>query len=374
MEVFIMDRKGRSLQFYGVCISLAAVLALCCTVVMAASANYGNAVKLGQAASAQASGMLGVDWKDAEVIVTTNAGYAMPGELSTKGCLDGVSEATGAKVGASTLLTLQGRFDQPLWFAFFSKKTGQCAYLEYDSISAAKALNGVSPESLKAGVAQTARIDADYLFAHADDFSAKLKKGLFGNNAFRIVTTSNAAARDCDSETLMAVQVHDHFCPGVSSGIVMANYVRHKLLPSPDAGCFVLSVNPWCKEDALTTLLNTTPGKRGYAVVYPTAKQRAAWPAPLDQACSVIFTQQKGQPWHGTVLGFDFAKAKAEYGKKSYGNKIIDKLNADLWFMDNMDRAEAMVKPLKEFDLESGMIPRDLMQPGVDLIGMLDNL
>jgi formylmethanofuran dehydrogenase subunit E-like metal-binding protein len=375
MEVFTMDRTYRKVRSFGVWLALAATLTFCfSTAVLAASAQYGNAVKLGQAASAQASGMLGMDWSQAEVIAVTNAGYAMPGENSTKGCLDGIAEATGATVGACTLLTLQSRFDQPLWFAFFSKKTGQCVYLEYESARAAKALQGESPESIKAGVAQMARIDADYLFAHAADFSAQLKKGLFGNNAFRIVTTANAAARNCNSETLKAIQVHDHFCPGVSSGIVLANYVRHNLLPSPDAGCFVLSVNPWCKEDALTTLLNATPGKRSYAVVYPTGKQRAAWPAPLNRACSVIFTQQKGQPWHGTVLGFDFSKAKAEYGKKSFGNKVLDKLHADLWFMDNMDRAEAMVEPLKEFDLAAGMMPRDLMQPGTDLIGTLHKL
>ncbi len=364
---FFMDGAGTGL--------MGLVLSICLFVpAFAATADYEDAVSLGHSASDQARRMLNVEWPASGVIVVTNAGYAMPGEHSTKGCLDGISDATGATVGSSTLLTLQSRFDQPLWFAFFVRKTGQCAYLEYKTDVVAKVLGGVETEVKNTVVSQVARIDAKYLFAHPDEFSAALKKGLFGRNAFRIVTTVNAAARNCGSDILKAVQVHDHFCPGVTSGIVMANYIRHRLLQSPNTNCFVLSLTPWCKEDALTSLLNATPGKRAYGVLYPTKKQQAAWPEPLNKVCTVIFTQQKGQPWHGHMLGFDFAQAKKAYGTKSFGNSVLDKLHADIWFLENMERAESLVQPLKDFTLASGKTPKTLLQPGVDLIGLLQKM
>ena len=365
-------RKNNVVRHLGYTLLTLAMLTVCLAMqATAATPGYDSALKLGRSAGEQAKNILGDDWSTDGTIVITNAGYAMPNDHSTRGCMDGISELTGAKVGASTLVNLQSRFDQPLWFAVFVPESGKCAYIEYDHASASSALSGQSPESSQPTTKQVARIDAEYLFAHPDEFSAQLKKSLFGNNVFRIVTTANAVALQCRSEVLKAIQVHDHFCPGVTSGVVLANYIRHNLLPSESTKCFILSLKPWCKEDALTTLLNATPGKGGYAVFYPAKDQASTWAAPLDRACSIVFTKHKDKPWRGHVLGFDFNQAKAAYGTKSYGNMVLDKLHADIWFLNNMDKAEGMVESLKEFELAPGKSPKELLQPGTELLEIM---
>jgi formylmethanofuran dehydrogenase subunit E-like metal-binding protein len=40
---------------------------------------------------------------------------------------------------------------------------------------------------------------------------------------------------------------------------------NNDLLKNSDT-CFVQGIQPWCKDDALMIMLNTTPGKTGYAV------------------------------------------------------------------------------------------------------------
>lgn len=364
-------KRQKNTIMRGIRLGLAwAVLSICLTAQAMAAPGYEAAAKLGRSAGEQAKVLLEKGWTGTGAVVVTNAGYAMPEGHSTQGCLDGISEATGATVGASTLISLQARFDQPLWFGIYVPESGMCAYLEYDNASAAGVLAGKTTP-VAAATSQVARIDADYLFAHEEEFSARMKEGLFGGNAFRLITTANAAAMGCDNEALRSIQVHDHFCPGVSSGVVLANYVRHNLVASPDTKVFVLTIKPWCKEDALTTLLNATPGKRSYGVLYPAKDQDADWPEALKKACTIFFTKTGDQPWRGHMLGFDFDRVRTACADKSFKNMVLSKLYMDIWFMENMDKAETMVEKLKEFELEPGKTPKDYLRPGTELIGML---
>lgn len=349
------------------------VLGLACTA-NAAPKGYEKAIALGTAASEQAASVLGVSWSNTDAIVMTNASFASPKGNDTQGCLDGIAKATGATVGASRLITVQSRFDAPLWFAFYAPKNETCAYLEYSPEATASAF-GSEKIRPRATVVQTRRIKADYLFAHPEELEAKAGEKLFGGNVFRIVTVINAAERGAGAFLLRAVQVHDHLCPGVSSGLALVSFIRdHLLTTGPQTRCFILTLKPWCKEDALTSLLNATPGKRSYAVLYPTDEQVASWPKPLSSTCSVVFTKNGDKPWHGTMLGFGFSAAQKAYGGAPYGKTVLDKLHADIWFMDNPDKAQNLVSRLKDFDLAPGQTPQSLMRPGTDVIKTLENI
>lgn len=354
------------------CLPSLILIVLCAGPGWAKAVNYEAAFSLGTEASQRAADLLEADWSAQEAIVLTNAGYARPGEHSSRGCLDGLARATGTSVGASTLLRLQARFDQPLWFAFYLQDSGRCSYLQLDSEQAAQALSGRGAGKPAFALEQTARIDADSLLNNTASFQAECQKGLFGGNVFRVVTAANAAAAHCPDELVTAIEVHDHYCPGVTSGVLLVQFIRDRLFPNdPQANCFVLGLDPWCKEDALTTLLNATPGKRGYGVLYPDKEQVAAWPEPLNRACTAVFVQQQGRPWQGWILGFDFAKAKKLYSGPKSDSTILNKLNMDLWFLDYLDQPETFVSVLKTMTLETGQSPKMLLKPGIDPVAVL---
>jgi formylmethanofuran dehydrogenase subunit E-like metal-binding protein len=344
----------------------------------ATAPNYESARELGRAAAMQAADMLGTPWEGRQAIVLTNAGSARPGGLSSRGCLDGVGELTGASQGKATLLPLQSRFDQALWFAFYSPASGRCAYLQAESMAAARALSAQKqPAGEVFSLRQVARIEADFILGNIETFQARAQQGLFGENLFRVVTVANAAAEGCPDDLLRAVQVHDHYCPGVTSGLLLARFVQKDLLATaPERQCFVLGLQPWCKEDALITLLNATPGKRSYGVVYPKEDDPATWPAPLDATSTVVFTRSGSEQWQGWMLRFDFDKAKSMFDNPDSGSTVVDKLAMDLWFMNFLDRPEVFVSLLKTVRLPEGSSPKDLLRPGVDpvarLAGMLD--
>jgi len=346
------------------------ILALVCVLLQSTSLgatapNYDAARSFGRSAAERAAELLDCGLNEQKLIVLTNAGFARPGGLSSKGCIDGLSAATGASVGSSTLLRLQSRFDQPLWFAVYNPESGKCAYLQTERKRAKKALSDKRFRDGDFALEQTARIKAENLIDHAEALQDRAENGLFGNNLFRVVTAANAAAKNSPDDLLTAIQLHDHFCPGVSSGVLMARYIREQILSGRQgADCFVLSLNPWCKEDALITLLNATPGKRGYGVVYPAEGSTENWPAPLSRADTVVFVREDSGPWSGRMLRFDFAKANEMFSGPESGMAAVDKLAMDLWLMGYLEKPEAFVDTVGTVQLKKGESPRKLLSPG----------
>ena len=110
-------------------------------------------------------------------------------------------------------------------------------------------------------------------------------------------------------------------------------------------------------------LLNATPGKRGYAVSYPT-KSDIAKRVPEAKNASTIVYRQNGQSgkWEGLVLGFEWAETLCS----KTGNGVVDKLCADLWYLNRMDQPDKFIKIIKRFELPEGISPSDWARPGVD--------
>jgi formylmethanofuran dehydrogenase subunit E-like metal-binding protein len=185
-----------------------------------------------------------------KLIVLTNAGFTEANGEATLGTLDGFAAVTGASRGRNTLIEIHSAAWWPLWFALYDKDSGFCAYLEVDPSVTAKMTR--EKAKIPAGlfrVAATERIDAGYLYKHSAEYKAKFENKVFGGNEFRIITIANAIAAGAPPDAVRAFEFHDHFCPGVTSGILMARYLKAHFPPG-QSGYFVNSVEPWCKEDA----------------------------------------------------------------------------------------------------------------------------
>jgi len=337
--------------------SILSLFLLSSTWALATSPNYNQAVKLGEKVVTEADIMLdNTTLSEDRIIVLTNAGYAEPGGYSSRGCLDGITSLTTASPGSSTLICLQSRLDKPLWFSFYNPESGQCAYLQLENGEAVSALKeGKSPYF---ELQQTAIIRAEDVFANPDDFVSRAKNGLFGENLFRVVTVSNAAAKNFPDYVLKTFVVHDHYCPGVTSGALLVKYIQKEIL-SPDQDIFILSLEPWCKEDALTTLLNATPGKRSYGVWYPENKEN--WSEPLNNTDTVIFTKTGDSNWTGHLLSFEFPEEMNP--PESFGHFALDKLYMDLWFYDKLDEPERFIQDFGKVELPEGMSPKVFLNP-----------
>jgi formylmethanofuran dehydrogenase subunit E-like metal-binding protein len=302
------------------------------------------------------------------LIVLTNAGYAEVNGVPTQGSLDGMAAVTGVSRGRNTLVEVHSNSCAPLWFAVYDKGSGYCVYLQVDSSKVSKMTKGfaTAPPGLF-NVSSIERIDAAYLFDHPSQYKAKFENKVFGGNEFRIVTIANAVAAGAPPYAVRAFEFHDHYCPGVTSGIIMARYLKAHFPPGK-SGYFVHALEPWCKEDALLVLLNATPGKRSYAVSYHTDVDLARRTPEAKNASTIIYRQNdQTQRWEGLILAFEWAETSCS----NTGNMVIDKLCVDLWYLKRMERPEDFVKVVKTFELPEGTSPRDWARPGVDPLKML---
>ncbi len=290
------------------------------------------------------------------LVVMSNAGYAEFAGYSTQAALDGLSHASGTSRGKMNLLEVHSAYNMPLWFAIYDKTSGLCSYLQVNP-----SLTGIADLF---SINKVEKINVEHLYANADEYTTKFNSGIFGGNEFRIVTIMNIVAKGAPMYAVRAFEFHDHYCPGVSSGLLMVNYIKKHFTIASGGSYFVQAVNPWCKEDALSVLLNATPGKRGYSVLYSTAEDRATWKTEAKDAANIIYRYDSAtKKWDGVVLGFTFAK---NTGCEAYTGTIINKLCLDLWYMEHMNEPETFVKEIKLFDLPEGLTPKDWARPGVD--------
>ena len=332
-------------------------LALICLLVSVGSSGaadssaYEQAARLGRAAAASAISLIsaeaGQPLKSANLIVMTDAGYAELGGQATVGALDGLASVTGVSRGRNTLVEMHASFASPLWFAVYDKSSGYCAYLEAENLAG---------ESFK--VRTAARVDVGYLRVNSESAKAVFDGKPFSGNEFRIITAANAIASGAPVSTVRAFEFHDHFCPGVSAGILTVEYIKQHFV-SDEHGYFVHSLDPWCKDDALLVLLNATPGKLGYAVIYPSSDDNAAW--QRNEASTIVY-RHRAEIWEGLVLAFDWVASP--YPK--VGNTMIDYLNDDIWYLQQMSHPEKFVKVVKRFEMPKGSTPIDWSRPGED--------
>lgn len=212
------------------------------------------------------------------------------------------------------------------------------------------------------GIRSLARIDAEHLF-NTDPKSFDFG---FGGNEFRIVTIVNGIVAGVPASVIRSFEFHDHYCPGVTSGIMVANYVKQHFAGSGVNAYFVHGLQPWCKEDALMVMLNATPGKNGYAVTYATEEDRSQWPdAPVDyrNVSNIIYGRKSDGSWQGLILGFSFASIE-ETGCGKYSHSAVGKLCADLWYLGRLDNPERFVKLYGSFKLEASDHPKNYARPG----------
>ncbi len=334
----------------------------------ASGSGYDKWAAIGETAARRSLSMMekaNANPRKEDLIVLTNAGYAEVNGAATQAALDGLASVTGASRGRNTLIEVHSSPWTPLWFAVFDKLSGNCVYLEVDPPAVGK--TGMNfkdaPDELFA-VSALERVDADHIFQHAGDFKTKFENKVFGGNEFRIITIANAIAKGAPTSLVRALEFHDHFCPGIASGVLMVKFLNENF-PAGDSGYFVHTVDPWCKEDTLMVLLNATPGKRNYVLSYPTDADKESRTEDAKKASTIVYRQNmQTKKWEGVILAF--GERWPDIGCPKTGSMEMEKLCISMWVLERMDKPEQFVRIIKTFELPEGVSPIEWARPGVD--------
>ena len=326
---------------------------------------------------------------DSNILALTDAGYiAQIGEYTTEKALDGAIMTSGASRGKGNLVNVHKPYNSPLWFAFFDKNSKDCVYLETDSEvvktylqrektgreAALRDFMKLSDGEIFTKVAKE-NIDADRLLSNPEPWQKKMVAEVFGGNEFSLITLCNLWVIGIPNDFLKVAELHDHICPGLTSGYLIANYIKAKLPTSnPRKEYTIIAIPPWCKDDALIQIFETNVGHKRLFVKWLTKEQLGQLPEYAKNVANIFIRWEEGaESGDGLVVAFDWDKAFNEAGTSRKDLRAFDtykwwyvRLKMDIWMMDYWDRPEDLVSTLKSFTVSSQAEIEKLKAAGVN--------
>ncbi|MEA3359031.1 MAG: FmdE family protein [Thermodesulfobacteriota bacterium] len=326
---------------------------------------------------------------DPNILAFTDAGYiAKIGDYTTEKALDGVMMTTGASRGKGNLVNVHKPYNATLWFAFFHKENKACVYLETKSDvlkiyldrenteigTALRDFMKLKDDEIFSSVAKE-NIDANKLLSSPEAWQKKMIARVFGGNEFSLFTIANLWAMGLPNDFLKVAELHDHICPGLTSGYLIAEYLKknlHSLAPRHEYT--IIAIPPWCKDDALIQIFETNVGHKRLFVKWLTKEQKKRLPKVAKNVANIVIRWERGaKKGKGIVVAFNWDKVfkgarikrKDFMDFKGYG-WWWTRLKMVVWMMNYLDKPEALVSTIKEFEVKSPAEIEKLKAAGVN--------
>ena len=341
----------------GLLLSLIPAMALADSAVM---------MELGSKAAKIAMQDLKFENGDENVLVLTNAGHAIVDGQTSQAAIKGLTQQSGNSVGDGNLFQVLRSHWKPVWFYFFDKASGEAVFIQADSQSLNNSLEEFKalPDDQVFSQVSRANVDLDYMLNNTDEGNATFSQKAFGGNEFSLVGISNVWAEGASFDFIQAACFHDHLCPGVTSGYMLAKYTEQKLpITNVSSESYkVIACPNWCKDDALQMIWDATPGKSGMFVMALTDTEKNALKAKYNQSdVAGIFIRWNDTAKEGDalVLGFNWTlvyemtgTGPKDWKGPAWGSKLV----MDVDMMPYWYQPDVFISTLKEFKVDAGKL------------------
>jgi len=306
---------------------------------------------------------LGIDKSTPGVCALTNAPYVSPNGENALSYVDAIQGLTGCSLGKGNLLFFQRPRNSPLLIALSREDSGETVVIKDDGANA-----------------QTFRFNIKGDTAADPGHFGEIKKQLKGD-AFSVVTILTAHAKGAPNDFLKCCEHHNHYCPGVTSGYFIARYIQKHYPAAPGESYIWFACPPWCKDDAVSTLLDLTPGKQNIFV--KNMAEGRATEGPDGRFAGIVVrwndAEKKGK---AAVFQFDWDKAYSlakitardfnPEGGKSNPAFFTVRVRSSWALIPYLGEPESFIKVFKEADVDGKALAR-MKQAGTDpyeVVGM----
>lgn len=225
---------------------------------------------------------------DDMLLVLTDAPYVKIEGASALHLLERVQNITGCAVGNGNLLFYQRPQNHTLRFMLMNKSDGKSVILSREK---------------RSWISEPVKLDRQTL--SSQKFWDESKNLSAAGDIFALAGIGGAWAMDAPYDFLKVAELHNHLCPGVTSGYLLANYIQKHFALQEGEKYTVIASPVWCKEDALQVMLDCTPGKRGM-VVKPLTKETVKQISFANPAGMILVWNAKEKTGKGYALTFDF--------------------------------------------------------------------
>jgi len=276
---------------------------------------------------------------DRDLLLLSDAPYVRVDGKFALPYLDTAQELTGCTVGKGNLLFFQRTQSHPVRLLLMRKTDGETIIISREETDWVSEKMNLSPAS----------IDSPTFWEEAKKFKA-------GKDMFSMAAIAAVWAQGGPYDFLKSAELHNHICPGLTSGYLIAHYI-HNHYPLKDGEKYTIVASPsWCKEDALQVILDCTPGKHGMIVKHLSKAQveKISFDNPAGM---VLVWNDKAKTGKGYALTFDFNTLK------SLSPKDSPKAATVLAALDHLQEPDRFVATAAEFELNEKLF-NDIIQAG----------
>jgi formylmethanofuran dehydrogenase subunit E-like metal-binding protein len=266
-----------------------------------------------------------------DLLCLTNAPYVRSNGQPGIDYLKPIQELTGCSVGNQNLLFFQRPQFYPLSITLFRGSTGDAVVM-----------------TMKNKVFSTERLELSQSNLSSKVFWKGTGELACKPDFFTIATIAGSWALGAPYDYLKCAELHNHLCPGVSSGYLISKMILDKYSLQQGERYTMISSPIWCKEDAFQVLLDLTPGKRGMIVKKLTQEQKDRI-SVKNPAGMLLITDKKTGAGKGVVFSFDFDKMRELAPKDSPKAALVFAL------VDYLDEPQLFVTVAKEFEVSKKM-------------------
>ncbi|WP_319408305.1 FmdE family protein [uncultured Desulfosarcina sp.] len=276
----------------------------------------------------QAMQTLDVSKGDPGLLVLTDAPYVkVDGECALP-WLAKAQEKTGCTVGRGNLLFFQRTQDHPFRLMLFRKKDG-------DAVILSRMENRWITDTLNIGPSAISR----------PAFWEKIDRYQAGRDLFSLAAMANAWAKGAPYDFLKSAELHNHICPGLTSGYLMAHYIIDHFPLEQGERYIVVACPVWCKEDAFQVVMDCTAGKKGL-IVKPLSDDQKKQIVIANPAGMILVWDAEKKTGRGAALSFNFDPLRA------LSSKDTPKAAMVLAAVDHLDHPDRFVSMAAEFQLD----------------------
>lgn len=236
-----------------------------------------------------------------DIAVITNAGWGELDGNPSADLLDALSTATGCTRGGMNLLNPQTPVWEAPWVAIFDKSTMRmgCLRIEIDRIHS---------EVQDIGQGR----------AYSPEGWTAIIQGLPGDRAFSMISFAHVWMHAPSWRLLRAGELHNHICPGLNSGYLMAEYALKHFPADPGQAYTIFGAPPNCGNDAFQTTFDATAGKKGtFSAMVDTKELQARYGTSVAKSQIVMRRDTKTSAFDGAILEMDFNAVMADIGVTS---------------------------------------------------------
>lgn len=295
-----------------------------------------------------------------DLLTISNASFVRLNDNETINILDLIYEKFGCSEGRKNLILLRSNPSHPFYLFFFNKERKKAAYFEIPLNLAPKSLPDLKPEEIFSK-AKLFDVPWDEILKNASGWEKRLKSMGMGPNELKLVSVALLWTVGLPQEVVKAIEIHDHLCPGVLSGLFIGNLLLSELPPQQDTSYFWIGSPVWCKEDLILSMLNTTPGKRNI-FLFPLSDESKKHLKDKNSAGILIQTSRKTGEGKGIVVGFDWERLRKDTGITGEISKWEERLITSHYMLNNYKHYQKYAYVIKKFEIQKGDKPESYIE------------